>query len=479
MDLNINLVMWCESVHFILSFKILLFVSFLVFVSPLQIPRKNVMVELVDSEKPFRRLEGGRIDTTSVLLNSLNNVKDRQMASRLSECFFGPEKQVYHLPFVGISIVRNVDVSCGFSPHQLCQNLKIIEEARETLQVECEVSENTFVLGKFDEPTVSLKTLESQGDPLLLKQWGLVTTNISGSRIATMQEDEMEDVVVAVIDSGIDYFHEDLAGKIWVDPDRADCQGDNIPSDCYGKNFVNASDPSPMDDFGHGTHVAGIIGARRNNGKGIAGIYPNTKLMALKSLDRRGVGAVDAGIEAIDFAIGKGAKILNNSWGVRSASKFLLRALQKAEEHNIIVVSAAGNEGKNNDQEAQVLSGSIYPCSFSHAVNNIICVANTDAKDRLGETSNYGAQTVHLGAPGTKIWSTVPKNEYKRMSGTSMSAPFVAGLAAFVLGYSWKQNRTSEVVELLVQSVFPLESLEGKTTSGGRIDASLILAALP
>jgi subtilisin family serine protease len=230
-------------------------------------------------------------------------------------------------------------------------------------------------------------------------------------------------VVVAIIDTGIDYYHPDLADNIWTNPKEVagngvDDDGNGYVDDLHGYDFVS-DDGDPMDDQSHGSHVSGIIGAVGNNGIGITGVCWQVSLMALKAFDDQGNGDIDTAIEAIHYAIANGARIINASWGSTDKSQALADAINEAYAAGVLFVAAAGN---NNSETP------FYPAAYSH----VISVAATDSHDHRARFSDFGSY-VAVAAPGENIFSTIPDNSYQFYSGTSMAAPHVAGVAALVL----------------------------------------------
>lgn len=244
-----------------------------------------------------------------------------------------------------------------------------------------------------------------------------------------------DEVVVAVIDSGVDYNHEDLAANMWVNPceipgDGIDNDGNGYVDDIHGIDTANG-DSDPMDDNGHGTHVAGTIAAVGDNGLGVAGVSRNAQIMALKCTDRDGYVSIAGAIEALQYMIrmktdyGVDVVVSNNSWGgtldVRGGLPGELLALRDVIEATtdagILFVAAAGNDCVNNDG----LAARSYPASFD--LDGIVSVAATDHSDALASFSNYGRDTVDVAAPGVDIVSTYPGDRYAFASGTSMAAP--------------------------------------------------------
>jgi subtilisin family serine protease len=243
--------------------------------------------------------------------------------------------------------------------------------------------------------------------------------------------------VVGVIDTGIDYTHPDLVPNIWSAPTAftVDLGGGTTISCAAGTHGFNALTRTcnPMDDHGHGTHVTGTIGASGNNGIGVVGVNWTTQLMGIKFLDASGEGTVADAIAGIRFAVAArrafpGAadvRVLSASWGGFEYSQALLDEITAIQAEDMLLVAAAGNSGFNNDVFP------IYPASYNAA--NIVSVAATTNTNSRAFFSNYGPATVHLGAPGVDILSTIPGNSYSFASGTSMATPHVSGAAALVL----------------------------------------------
>ncbi|MBR9788510.1 MAG: S8 family serine peptidase [Vibrionaceae bacterium] len=270
------------------------------------------------------------------------------------------------------------------------------------------------------------------------------------------------DVIVAVIDTGVDYNHEDLAGNMWVNTNPGSSEG------VHGYDFYN-DDNDPMDEHGHGTHVSGTICAQGDNKVGVAGVAWQCQIMALRFLGADGSGYTSDAISAIEYAVANGAKISNNSWGGEPEhSDALYSAIQSAADSGHLFIAAAGNGGSdgvgdNNDSTPD------YPSSFN--LGNIISVASTNANDDLSAFSNYGSGSVDLGAPGEDIVSTYTiTGGYEIASGTSMAAPHVTGVAVLVAskhpgwGYADIKNR-------ILSTTRPLTSLAGKTATGGVLNA--------
>ena len=284
-------------------------------------------------------------------------------------------------------------------------------------------------------------------------------------------------VVVAVIDTGIRYTHEDLVANMWINSGEIAGNGldddrNGVVDDVYGMDAYN-SDGDPMDGNGHGTHCAGTIGGVGNNRIGVTGVAWGVKLMGCKFLSDTGSGTDSDAIRCIDYARSKGAKVLSNSWGGGGASTSVQAAVERCRSAGVIFVAAAGNESNNNDSFAS------YPASYT--ADNIVSVAATTKSDGLASFSNYGSVSVDLGAPGEGIYSTVSSsnNAYATYSGTSMATPHVAGVLAMLVAQFPTESYSSLVTRLL-NGTDKVASLLGKTKSGGRLNlAKALLASTP
>ena len=323
-------------------------------------------------------------------------------------------------------------------------------------------------------------------DEMFSQQWGLFNSGERGGRagadISAMRAWAVttgsDQVVVAVIDSGVDYSHPDLANNIWSRPQIIKAyQDDDLTSagsldDVHGFNFVDDND-DPMDDNGHGTHCAGIIGAEGGNGLGIAGVNWNVKIMPLRFMDADGTGTTKDAIEAINYVIdrkraGVNVRIISASWGSTAKSRALEDVIRRAFDEGILFVAAAGNSSSNNDQTPH------YPSSYN--LGNVISVAALDRNDKLTSFSNYGAKSVHVAAPGQEILSTWLEHGFEEKQGTSMATPFVSGVAALILAENPKMSVTDLRARLL-KSVDVLPSLKGKVSTSGRINAARAVGA--
>jgi thermitase len=318
-------------------------------------------------------------------------------------------------------------------------------------------------------------------DPQFGEQWALSNSGQRGGKkgadisapLAWATTTGSEEVVVAVLDSGVDYTHEDLAPNMWTRPDSMAPYQDNelgTIDDVAGFNAIdNASDP--MDENGHGTHCAGIIGAEGENDLGIAGVNWKVRIMPLKFMNAGGFGTTKDAIEAINYVIdrkksGVNVRIISASWGGTQRSRALEAVIRKAYENDILFVAAAGNSSVNNDRNPH------FPSSYN--VPNVVSVAALDRNDQLAGFSNYGVKSVAVAAPGVDILSTWLGNAYEEKSGTSMATPVVSGVAALILAEHPGMS-VDDLRKRLLASTDPIVALKDKVTSGGRINAAKAL----
>ncbi len=321
---------------------------------------------------------------------------------------------------------------------------------------------------EYAEPNYRMKAFRTPNDSLLPQLWGMNNPANDADIDAPEAWDTHTgsgEVIVAVIDTGIDYNHSDLNDNMWRNsgeiPDNCrDDDGNGFADDVYGFDFHNY-DSDPFDDNLHGTHVAGTIGAEGNNGIGVAGVNWNTKLMAVKFLSSGGWGYLSNAVSSINYAADNGADVMNNSWGGGGYSYSLNYAIQRAERMGVVFVAAAGNSGMNTDYSPA------YPASYN--VDNIVSVAASNRYERLAYFSNYGKRTVDLAAPGQSILSTTPGNSYRSLSGTSMASPHVAGAAAMYLGQNPGAS-PSAVRQHLINTAEHKSAYSGKTVSNGRLN---------
>jgi thermitase len=352
----------------------------------------------------------------------------------------------------------------------------------------------------------------SGADPLYSKQWGMNQNKVRDSWQKGRGDEHM---IVAVLDTGVDYTHEDLVDNMWHNPGETgqDAQGKDKASngkdddnngyidDVIGWDFA-AKDNKPFDlsmsfteiistggNPGHGTHCAGNVAARADNGKGIVGVAPNIKIMALRFISEKGQGTTADAVLAIKYAVDNGAKVMSNSWGSEgddggADSAALKEAIQYAQTKGALFIAAAGNghQGAGYDNDTDSAPG--IPASYNHDI--IVSVAAIDENGAMGPFSNWGKKSVDLAAPGVKVFSTVPGNQYQdalgnfmgqqiNWDGTSMATPHVAGAAA--LYWSANPNKTwQEVKAALMSSVKKTQLLGSKTVSGGQLDVGNLMS---
>lgn len=333
---------------------------------------------------------------------------------------------------------------------------------------------------KYAEPDY-IKTLTRRpNDPSYPEMWGLSNTGqsggTSGADISAEQAWDLytgsQEVVVAVIDSGVDYNHPDLQPNRWVNPGEIAGNGidddqNGYIDDVFGWDFGDG-DADPMDQDGHGTHVAGTIAASGNNALGVTGVSWNSKIMALKGAVGAGDLPTSATIEAIQYMTmmktryGVNIVVSNNSYGGDQFSQAEEDAIARSIDAGILFVAAAGNDGNNNDVNPS------YPDGYD--LDGIISVAATDHNDRLAGFSNFGLTTVDIAAPGEDILSTVPGGGYDLNSGTSMASPHVAGVATLIAGYR-PGLTVGQIKSAILRGADPIPALAGTSVTGARLNA--------
>ena len=349
--------------------------------------------------------------------------------------------------------------------------------AQYSLLPEVEYAEPNYEINLEEEASGPLVPILPR-DPQFNDQWALANSGQRGGKegadisatLAWATTTGSENLVVAVLDTGVDYSHEDLSKNMWTRPDSLAPYQDSdlgVIDDLTGFNAIdNASDP--MDDNGHGTHCAGIIGAEGENDLGIAGVNWKVKIMPLKFMNAGGSGTTKDAIEAINYVInrkkaGVNVRIVSASWGSTQKSRALEAVIRKAYENDILFVAAAGNSSTNNDRRPH------FPSNYN--VPNVISVAALDRNDQLASFSNFGANTVSIAAPGVDILSTWLGNAYEEKSGTSMATPVVSGVAALIVSENPRIS-VDDLKKRILDSTDPIVALKGKTVTGGRINAA-------
>ncbi|HEX7675664.1 MAG TPA: S8 family peptidase [Bdellovibrio sp.] len=341
------------------------------------------------------------------------------------------------------------------------------------------VFENSFITSQTDKVEDEPSALFN--DPAISQAWGLKKSDAARAWSITKGS---KDIVVAIIDTGIDENHEDLHDNLWMNPGETgkdaqgrdksnngvDDDGNGFIDDVHGWNFV--SNNNKLDDnHGHGTHIAGIIGAEAGNGKGIIGISPEVSLMVLKYYDPKVPGAdnLKNTVASIKYAVKMGAKIINYSGGGVEFSQEEHDAIQEAEKKGILFVAAAGNERSNSDQHHY------YPADYK--LKNIISVTAIDPSTQVLSSSNYGVDTVDIAAPGQNILSCLPGNAYGYMTGTSQATAFVTGAAALVMAH--KQSFQAEDVKKYILSTGDAQTqLASKTRTSRQLNLYKALTIL-
>lgn len=332
---------------------------------------------------------------------------------------------------------------------------------------------------RYAEPDYLQTLSATPNDPSFSLQWGFLntgqsvkgTTGVAGADESATKAWNVttgsRSIVVAVVDTGIQYNHPDLAANVWSNPGGIN----GCAAGTHGYNVLNST-CDPLDDDtvynGHGSHVAGIIGAVSNNGIGVAGVNWQTTLLAVKWVNSTGTGATSDLISALDWVIkakqaGVNIRVVNDSqtWVGTASSQALSDEIDLLGSNDILFVSAAGNTSQNNDTTPR------YPCVYARSTQ--ICVAASDQSDNLASFSNYGANTVDLAAPGSNIYSTLKTSgSYGYISGCSMSAAQVSGAAALVLSQGYKS--VADLRTTILSAVDPLPAFASVTRTGGRLN---------
>lgn len=375
------------------------------------------------------------------------------------------------------------------------------------------------------EPSIALAGLNQSftptavipNDPLIMKQWSLLHENNASTNnhptVAAIEAWELEtgntDVIVAVLDTGVDYTHEDLKDNMWINEieangiDNFDDDGNGCVDDVYGCDFrsnvrekigyypglggafYNSEKYIYPDGMGHGTMVAGIIGAVGNNQVGIAGVAWNTRIMAVKFINQNNAAnMVDAAV-AIKYAVDNGAKIINSSFGRQrideESVQLIEDAIEYANANGVLMIASAGNSGVDIDN-----NNYFYPANSR--AENLITVAALNEQDRLWDYSNYGPISVDIAAPGVAIWTTVPAGPtslfrkyydpsgYMVSEGTSIATPYVTGVAALLFSH-FPGITHHQVKQLILGSAEYLATLNNKVVSGGKVNLYNALSA--
>ncbi len=379
--------------------------------------------------------------------------------------------------FLGAEVSRSMNLIAG-------DFVVLKSESKSALSLASQLNQLPEVA--YAEPNFIYKAIgQKTSDPLFGKLWGLSnsgnnepdrnggmsgTPGIAGADISAEKAwgitKGSKNVVIAVIDTGIDYNHQDLKDNIWTNSkeiagNNKDDDGNGYIDDIHGWN-ANAKNGNPMDGNSHGTHCSGTIAAKHGNGVGVAGVMDEVSLMAVKFLSDEGSGNLADAVTAIDYATKMNVDLMSNSWGGGGYSQALEDAIKAANAKGILFVAAAGNDGTNND------SAPHYPSNYQ--VDNVVSVAAHTAQDSLASFSCFGKRTVHVAAPGHNILSSTPGNNYKVFSGTSMATPHVSGVLGLYLSQFGRQD-VKVVKERLMATTVPGGAYRRTTIAGGRVDA--------
>lgn len=430
---------------------------------------------------------------------SQNNLLDEIIIIFKSDMSLTEQNQILDIYQNDVTVLEQIE------DYALCK----LNNTKDTSNILKSLNENPYILVAESNSEIELQgiTNDSYSDsqwPLKNNGYYYHVNNSNTSIISSTQDIDLnipkawsiyssknmkeKEVVIAILDTGVDINHPDLVGRIWIN--QGEIPGDGIDNDnngyiddMVGWDFYNNDDTvchyqynssknmdlaSPKDNDDHGTHIAGIIAANANNKIGIAGVASNinVKIMSLKIHGgANGKGTVANAIKAIKYATMMGADICNMSWGSTSYSAALETAMQ---ESTMLFVTAAGNSGTNNDTTP------LYPASYN--LDNQISVSFIDADGALSKDSNYGKQTVDIAAPGTNIISTTV-GSYGTMSGSSMAAPHVSAIAAMLYTYS-DNLYASDVKNIIVNNIKYMEGLENFIKNPGIPNAAAIVASM-
>jgi thermitase len=426
-------------------------------------PKKRVLVTApLDNSNP-RQAEQPKTESTEVFVRFRAGVSEEKIRSITERLHDSIEDQTEAV--TGLNLIEDEDGKNAETVIAEYSSLPEVEYAEKIYRIQLEEE------GWSSEPLLP-------NDPRFSEQWALANDGQNGGTKgadisavgAWATTTGNNKVVVAVLDSGVDYTHPDLATNIWKRPENIKAYDDkNLGAidDVDGYNALN-NDGDPMDQNGHGTHCAGIIGAEGGNNEGITGVNWKVQIMPLKFMDANGSGTTKDAIEAINYVIdrrnaGVNVRIISASWGSTQRSRALEDVIKQAYDAGILFVAASGNSSVDTDKNPH------YPSSYN--VGNVISVAALDRNDQLTSFSNFGVKTVHVAAPGKDILSTWLGHEFREASGTSMATPVVAGVAALVLANDPKMS-VDELRRHLFDSVDKLPALKTKVVTGGRINAA-------
>ena len=464
-------------IHLGVAVIVITFAAVLGQINRWQFSRKNVTtINQTTPTKPVVTKRSSNNSAPEVLVKFRSNVslsEIEKIAAKNNDRVEDEIESVRNL--ISIDDLDNADANSVAAQYNKMTDLVEYAEPNFKIELDPESAKPVNALSKISEDS------NIPNDPMFNEQWALSNTGQNGgkenadlSAIKAWEKSKGSNkVVIAVLDTGVDYTHPDLISNMWIRPGNVpQYKDDELGTFNDEKGFDAADNQSdPMDDNGHGTHCAGIIGAEGNNDEGISGINWNVQIMPLKFLGKGGFGSVKDAIESINYAIdrkrnGVNIRIISASWGSTQYSKALEDAIRAAGEADILFVAAAGNNSTDNDRQPH------YPSNYD--LPNVISVAALDRNDQLASFSNYGVKTVHIAAPGREIVSTWLGDDYREASGTSMATPYVSGTAALILA---NDNNLSveELRARLLKSVDKIDSLNGKVETGGRLNAAKAL----
>lgn len=407
------------------------------------------------------------------------------VVAHANQAEFKPGEYVVKLKNTNSMSIKSIEALLGGSIINRIPDSEIITLKRSLIEIQSVVLKKLSASSIVEkaEPNYIYRINRLPNDPELSKLWGLKNDGqedsskkigVSGVDVSAERawdlETGSENVLVAVIDTGLDYTHKDLKTNAWANEAEVngkpgvDDDNNGYVDDIHGYDFAN-KDADPMDDHGHGSHVSGTIGARGDDGEGIVGVVWNVRIMGLKFLGSDGSGSLDDALAAIKYATKMGVNIMSNSWGGGGASDLMKEAIAEANAKNIVFTAAAGNHSGDNDANPS------YPASYD--VPNVISVAAINNVGALAYFSCYGRRTVHVAAPGVNVYSSTPGG-YESWSGTSMATPHVSGVVALLLSRE-PQLTPVEVRDRLVRTSSPLSGLKNKVAANGMVNAFFAL----
>lgn len=389
-------------------------------------------------------------------------------------------KRVQHL-FGGYYVIHTNDLNAARSELATLSNVERVDNNAHAGKRKLPVATNVESL-----PLVFGKSAEGFNDPGLSRLWAFRDADRGGMAVSaaydTFGQNTGSKVIVAVVDTGVDYNHEDLKDVMWTNEGEIagngiDDDGNGYIDDVHGidtldRDSSGAATGDPMDTHSHGTHVSGSIGAKQNNGIGVAGVASNVQIMAIRTVPNSGDETDIDVAESFLYAAKHGAKIINCSFGKSNNENGDLvkdTINHIGQEYGVLVVAAAGNSSQDIDRRLT------YPASFDS--ETLMVVAATTSSGGMAYFSNYGARNVDLAAPGSGIYSTTPGNRYGNMSGTSMASPNAAGVAAEVLSRN-PELSPYQLKQALMDNVTRVSRYGNRMVAGGQINLLSTLQGL-